>query len=102
MNTLTTTCNFNVPDDYYECLIDAHRDLSTEQSHAMNAALVLLLSNHIGDLQVVQDALGSDHATMAVLVWAMLMALAAACVAFLLAGRPRVLRALAPWVRGVR
>ncbi len=46
--------------------------------------------------------LGSDHATMAVLVWAMLMALAAACVAFLLAGRPRALRVLAPWVRGAR
>ena len=58
MNTLNTTCNFDVPDDYYECLIDAHRDLSTEQSHAMNAALVLLLSNHIGDLHVVREALG--------------------------------------------
>lgn len=46
--------------------------------------------------------LGSDHATMAVLVWAMLMAVAAACVAFVLAGRPRALRVLAPWVRPVR
>ena len=64
MNTLNTTCNFDVPDDYYECLIDAHRDLSTEQSHAMNAALVLLLSNHIGDLQVVREAL--DKARSAV------------------------------------
>lgn len=54
LNTQTT---FPVPDDFYEHLIDAHRDLSTEQSHAMNAALVLLLSNHIGDLDVVTEAL---------------------------------------------
>lgn len=46
--------------------------------------------------------LGSDHATMAVLVWTMLMAAAAACVAFVLAGRPRALRLLAPWMRRVR
>lgn len=54
LNTQTT---FPVPDDFYEHLIDAHRDLSTEQSHAMNAAMVLLLSNHIGDLDVVNEAL---------------------------------------------
>ncbi len=57
MNTLNTQNNFAAPDDFYEHLIDAHRDLSTEQSHAMNAALVLLLANHIGDLDVIDDAL---------------------------------------------
>ena len=57
MNRLNTQCNFPVPDDFYERLIDAHRDLSTEQSHAMNAALVLLLSNHIGDTDVLNEAL---------------------------------------------
>lgn len=57
MNTLNTQSNFAVPDDFYEHLIEAHRDLSTEQSHAMNAALVLLLANHIGDLDIVRDAL---------------------------------------------
>lgn len=56
MNTLNTQSNFAVPDDFYEHLIEAHRDLSTEQSHAMNAALVLLLANHIGDLDIVRDA----------------------------------------------
>ena len=49
--------NFNVPDEFYECLINAHRDLSTNESNAMNAALVLLLSSHIGDLDVVSQAL---------------------------------------------
>lgn len=44
-------------DDFYEALIDAHRDLSTPQSHALNARLVLLLANHIGDLDVLRQAL---------------------------------------------
>jgi hypothetical protein len=45
------------PDDFYEALIDAHRELSTEQSHALNARLVLLLANHIGRLDVLEQAL---------------------------------------------
>lgn len=57
MPQLNTQSNFNVPDEFYECLISAHRDLSTNESHAMNAALVLLLSNHIGDLDVISQAL---------------------------------------------
>ena len=44
-------------DDFYEALLTAHQGLSTEESHAMNARLVLLLSNHIGDLPVLQEAL---------------------------------------------
>jgi hypothetical protein len=57
MPQLNTQSNFNVPDEFYERLISAHRDLSTNESNAMNAALVLLLSNHIGDLDVVSQAL---------------------------------------------
>jgi len=57
MSQLNTNSNFNVPDEFYERLISAHRDLSTNESNAMNAALVLLLSNHIGDLDVVSQAL---------------------------------------------
>ena len=44
-------------DEFYEALIDAHRDLTTEQSHQMNAKLVLLLANHIGELDVLKDAM---------------------------------------------
>lgn len=43
-------------DDMYEALIETHQGLSTEQSHAMNARLVLLLANHIGDLNVLKQA----------------------------------------------
>lgn len=49
--------NLAAPDDFYEILIDAHRDLSSTQSQEMNAALVLLLANHIGDMDVVKEAL---------------------------------------------
>lgn len=64
MNRLNTQSNFSAPDDFYERLIEAHRDLSTEQSHAMNAALVLLLSNHIGDLGVLAQALETARNTV--------------------------------------
>ena len=54
---LNTQPNMASYDDYYEELITSHQGLETEESHAMNARLVLLLSNHIGDLGVLQDAL---------------------------------------------
>ena len=44
-------------DDFYEALIDTHRDLSDEQSAMLNARLVLLLSNHIGDIAVLREAM---------------------------------------------
>lgn len=44
-------------DDFYEMLLDAHRDLTDEQSELLNARLILLLANHIGDLAVLREAL---------------------------------------------
>ena len=54
---LNTAPNLESPDDFYEALIDAHRDLSTQASEALNARLVLLLANHIGSQRVLLDAL---------------------------------------------
>ena len=65
---LNTQPNFGIPgqrfarayspgDDFYEALIEAHRGLSDEQSQLVNARLVLLLANHIGDLRVLREAL---------------------------------------------
>jgi len=54
---LNTAPNMESPDDFYEALIDAHRELSTEASEALNARLVLLLANHIGSQRVLLDAL---------------------------------------------
>ena len=54
---LITAPHLDAPDDFYEALIDAHRDLSPAASHALNARLVLLLANHIGSLHVLRQAL---------------------------------------------
>jgi len=56
---LITEAHLSAPDDFYEALIDAHRELSPEQSHALNARLVLLLANHIGALDVLEQALAA-------------------------------------------
>lgn len=44
-------------DDFYEMLINTHRDLSDEQSELLNARLILLLANHIGDMGTLREAL---------------------------------------------
>ena len=54
---LNTQPNMASYDDFYEALISAHQGLETDESHAMNARLVLLLANHIGNFAVLQDAL---------------------------------------------
>jgi len=59
MSHLITDAHLESPDDFYEALIDAHQGLSTEQSHALNARLVLLLANHIGALPVLREALAA-------------------------------------------
>jgi hypothetical protein len=47
------------PDDLYEMLIEAHRDLGPEQSRLLNAKLVLLLANHVGDVEVMREAIAA-------------------------------------------
>ncbi|WP_280151219.1 DUF2783 domain-containing protein [Piscinibacter sp. XHJ-5] len=59
---LITDPHLESPDDFYEALIDTHRDLSTADSHALNARLVLLLANHIGSLEVLKQALALARA----------------------------------------
>ena len=61
--SLITSPNLSAPDDFYEALIDAHRDLSVAQSHALNARLVLLLANHIGTQAVLEQALHAARKT---------------------------------------
>ena len=59
---LITAPHLDAPDDFYESLIDAHRDLSTAASHALNARLVLILANQIGSLPVLREALAAARA----------------------------------------
>ncbi|GAC1333722.1 MAG: DUF2783 domain-containing protein [Beijerinckiaceae bacterium] len=63
--TLSTASNFANPDAAYRMIVDAHRGLSDEQSAALNAALVLLLANHIGDPNVLREALKEAAQTLA-------------------------------------
>ena len=44
-------------DEFYELLINTHRDLTDEQSELLNARLILILANHIGDLGTLRLAL---------------------------------------------
>ena len=59
---LNTDFNLDSADDFYEALIDAHRALEEQQSHALNAKLVLLLANHVGSLAVLREALAAARA----------------------------------------
>jgi hypothetical protein len=59
MATLNTDPNLTAPDEFYERLIAAHRDLTDAQSALVNAKLVLLLANHIGDADVLAQALAA-------------------------------------------
>jgi predicted metal-dependent hydrolase len=54
---LDTTSRFPDPDVAYRALIEAHRGLSDEASAALNTRLVLILANHIGDLEVLKEAI---------------------------------------------
>jgi hypothetical protein len=51
--------NLSAPDDFYQDLVDAHRDLSEPQSSLLNAKLILLLANHIGDPRVLRAAVAA-------------------------------------------
>ena len=57
MATLITESNHPSPDDFYERLIATHRGLSDEESSLVNAKLILLLANHIGDPEVLAQAM---------------------------------------------
>jgi hypothetical protein len=59
MSALNTEPSLEAPDDFYEALLDAHQGLSDEQSHDLNARLVLLLANQIGHLDVLKEALAA-------------------------------------------
>lgn len=63
MTDLTLTANIDQPDDFYADLIDAHEGLSKEDSDALNARLILILANHVGNRAILKQAL--DAASLA-------------------------------------
>jgi hypothetical protein len=54
---LSTSSNFARPDDAFRAIVEAHRGLSEEESRDFDAALVLILANHIGDIEVLREAI---------------------------------------------
>ncbi len=65
MGTLNTEPNLPAPDDFYEELIGLHRDLDPTQSALVNAKLILLLANHIGDTEVLRAAMAAAREAVA-------------------------------------
>ncbi len=57
MNTLITKPNFSDTDGFYASLIKSHEGLTDEQSEDLNARIILLLANHIGDKNILEEAL---------------------------------------------
>ncbi|MEQ8333717.1 DUF2783 domain-containing protein [Nisaea sp.] len=63
MTDLNTAPNLTDADGFYEALIAAHKDLTPEQSTALNARLILLLANHVGDRDILLAALKNARET---------------------------------------
>ncbi|PWK57334.1 DUF2783 domain-containing protein [Roseicyclus mahoneyensis] len=57
MTDLTLDPNMTAPDDAYAALIAAHDGLTREESEALNARLILILMNHVGDPRVILQAI---------------------------------------------
>ena len=57
MVVLTTASQFKDPDGAYVMLVEARRGLSESEAATLDAKLVLILANHIGDMDVLQEAI---------------------------------------------
>ena len=58
-DNLILTANIDGADDFYADLLAAHEGLSSEASAALNARLLLVLANHIGDRAVLAEAIAA-------------------------------------------
>ena len=56
-NKLRTEPGIADPDEFYTRLIRLHEGLGAEQSHKLNAKVILLLANHVGDAEVLNEVL---------------------------------------------
>lgn len=59
MSELILTPNIAAQDDFYAALLAAHDGLSKHQSDALNARLLLILANHVGDMEVLEEAIAA-------------------------------------------
>ena len=63
MAKLITTVNLEGHDEVYQQLIDLHQGCSEVESHRRNAKVILCLANHIGDPDVLAEAIAIAKAT---------------------------------------
>ena len=56
MATIITKPNIADPDGFYAELLNLHEGCSEQESQAINARLILILANHIGDREVLRQA----------------------------------------------
>ncbi|QQS14105.1 MAG: DUF2783 domain-containing protein [Rhodospirillales bacterium] len=56
MAALKTDLNLARPDDVYNLIVDAHKDLDDAGARAFQAKLILLLANHVGDEAAIREA----------------------------------------------
>lgn len=54
---LNLQLNITKPDDFYEELINSQRDMSDDEAQLMNSKLILLMANHIGDRNIISEAI---------------------------------------------
>ena len=59
---MNTTANLQDADGFYEQLLDAHQGLSPQESELLNARLILLLANQVGDAAVLSDCIAAARA----------------------------------------
>jgi len=57
MGKLVTDSRFGDPDEAYVALIEARRGLTEAAAAALDTRLVLILANHIGDVDVLKEAI---------------------------------------------
>ena len=57
MGKINLKPNIKNSDDFYSKLIAAHEGLSDEESIEFNSRLILILSNQVGDLEILAEAL---------------------------------------------
>lgn len=56
---LNLSPNIPDPDGFYQELIDSQRDMSEAETETMNCKLILILANHIGDRDVLRQAIAA-------------------------------------------
>ena len=59
---MNSALNLQDADAFYECLLDAHQGLSREQSELLNARLVLVLANQLGDTALLKSCIEAARA----------------------------------------